>query len=415
MSAATDPNAVMLEFLSRFHRIAGVSFYAMVMVDGLEQGQYRVVESGRLDDASVFENVDLSPDSIWDVTETLPVCTGGLIGALIEGESPKGFGGLEITNDPVLGDKVSGMRSVLAVPVFRDGEIHFWALMFRTAENPPEMHEARMAVANANLLSRGIDYLTAVQESQRLNERLNQQLLEVAQVQQSLLPTKRPAIPGFSIATSYLTSDDAGGDYYDFFEHPNGLWGLVIADVSGHGAGAATVMAMLHAILHADVGDDIDPASVIRRANRHLTRHLRDGTFVTAFYGLLDPETGTLKYSSSGHNPPRLKPAGSEDEIRSLSVAAVPPLGLIDDYEPLTESVQLEPGDTLILYTDGITEAFNRQREMFGVEGLDASLTDCAGNPDCVIESIHRSLYAHTGTRRRADDQTLVVVQRMPS
>jgi sigma-B regulation protein RsbU (phosphoserine phosphatase) len=119
-----------------------------------------------------------------------------------------------------------------------------------------------------------------------------------------------------------------------------------------------------------------------------------------------------LEYSRSGHNPPLLK-RGNSGRVRLLDGASTFPLGIFGDYEPPSERVQLDPKDTIVLYTDGITEAFGPGgvSDMFGLDGLRASLNECSGAPECVVDSVHAALYRHTGSRDRDDDQTIVAFQ----
>jgi sigma-B regulation protein RsbU (phosphoserine phosphatase) len=193
---------------------------------------------------------------------------------------------------------------------------------------------------------------------------------------------------------------------------PDGRLGVLVADVSGHGAGAATIMAMMRAILHCYSGGDGSASSVLRFVNQRLLGSRLEGNFVTAFFGVYDPAKARLNYASAGHNPPRLYTAAT-GSIRGIEDAATLPLGISDDMDVWSEDVQLSPGDAIVLYTDGITEAFSGdgQRQMFGVEKLDEAIRTTAGRPDDIVESIHRSLFAHTQSRTRADDQTLVAMQ----
>ena len=231
-------------------------------------------------------------------------------------------------------------------------------------------------------------------------------------MQQALLPIEIPEIPDLSIATSYLTSQEAGGDYYDFFPLPGGRWGVLIADVAGHGAAAATVMAMLHAILHGYEGPEYDPAAVMRYANRRLGMHRIDATFVTAFFAVYDPADHRLTYARAGHNPPRLK-RGDTGEVCVLDDAPGLPLGITDEYDIQTGQLELDLHDTLVLYTDGITEAFSADREQFGTRRLDEALIVCSGEPECVVDSVHKALYQHTRSLSRDDDQTIVALRRV--
>jgi sigma-B regulation protein RsbU (phosphoserine phosphatase) len=169
-------------------------------------------------------------------------------------------------------------------------------------------------------------------------------------------------------------------------------------------------MAMLHAIVHGYGGSDYGPEAVLRYANKRLVAAGFEGSFVTAFAAVYEPAAATMRYARAGHNPPRLKD-GRTGEIRVLDGASAMPLGVVEPYEITSETVRLKPSDTVVLYTDGITEAFSPEREMFGVDRLDEALHGCTGQPDCVIDSVHTALYAHTHSRQRADDQTLVALR----
>jgi sigma-B regulation protein RsbU (phosphoserine phosphatase) len=134
-----------------------------------------------------------------------------------------------------------------------------------------------------------------------------------------------------------------------------------------------------------------------------------EGAFTTAFLAVYDPATGEFQFSRAGHNPPRWK-RGASGEVLSIEEAGSLPLGVFEPLGATSASIKLEPGDTIVLYTDGITESFNAKREMFGVSGLDAALEGCSGQPACVVDSVHAALYDHTHSRTRDDDQTIVAL-----
>ena len=199
---------------------------------------------------------------------------------------------------------------------------------------------------------------------------LDRELQVVGEIQRSLLPAELPRIEGFEVAAHYVTSARAGGDYYDFFPLSDG-WGIFIADVAGHGTPAAVLMAITHAIAHAQPGTHTPPGLLLGYLNRQLTRsYTRGGTFVTAFYAVLDPVKRTIRYAAAGHNPPRLVRGG---RVMSLDRTGSLPLGIMEQEYGEAE-VALERGDLLVMYTDGITEAMARGKvgeppRMFGVEG----------------------------------------------
>lgn len=257
---------------------------------------------------------------------------------------------------------------------------------------------------------------------------IDKEMKAVADIQRSLLPIELPKIPKLRLAASYQTSTRVGGDYYDFFPLPKldhepadaaHRWGILIADVSGHGTPAAVLMAVTHSIAHGFEHPSDEPGRLLKFVNERLCRGytIGNGTFVTAFYAIYDPNSNRLTYSSAGHNPPLLGRAG-RDKFMALDDAQGFPLGVdVGEIYP-DRSIELQPGDTLVLYTDGIVEARNESDENFGVERLEAAirlelnhsdvargLTDVSTVMESALAAV--ALYA-TG---QEDDRTLLVVQ----
>lgn len=357
----------------------------------------------------------------WRDWAKIPEHSGGVVGEILAQGVPTLATGLDTSRDELFGPFAGKIRSAMAIPTYDGAEALNWAIWFyESAEPPPESFFVE-TIMQTNLLGMATKNLVSRRQIESLNAELTRQFEQVAVIQQSLLPQKLPSIPGFVLATSYLTSTHAGGDYYDFFRFPSGRWGVLIADVAGHGAGAATVMAMLRAILHCyDACHDDEmrllPGEVMAFANRKLVESRLAESFVTAFFALLDPATGELAFTRCGHNPPRIKRDGSPS-IVTLEEPGGLPLGIADEIPLETGQARLGPGDTLVLYTDGIVEAFGPRgadgtREMFGVRRLDEALAGCSGEPECVVDSVHAALFAHTGVMERDDDQTLVVLRR---
>jgi sigma-B regulation protein RsbU (phosphoserine phosphatase) len=224
-----------------------------------------------------------------------------------------------------------------------------------------------------------------------------------------------PRLPGFELATFYQTSARAGGDYYDFFPLDGGQWGLFIADVAGHGTPAAVLMAITHAIAHSQPGTHTPPSVLLGYLNDQLARsYTREGSFVTAFYATLDPSTRMLTYARAGHNPPLLVRGG---RVLSLDQQGALPLGILEQQAYGQATVRLEPGDLLLLYTDGITEAMSpRQacgsRDLFGVERLDALLLDCgAASAEGCVAAVRSAVTAFSANAPPTDDQTLIAIR----
>jgi sigma-B regulation protein RsbU (phosphoserine phosphatase) len=233
----------------------------------------------------------------------------------------------------------------------------------------------------------------------------------VASIQRALLPTHTPNIPGVGVATYYQTSQRAGGDYYDFFPLPDGRWGILIADVSGHGTPAAVIMAITHSLAHTFPGPHDHPGRFLEYLNGRLhSRYTLDSSFVTAFYGIYDPAQRTLHYASAGHNPPRLKRC-DDGSLAALNAVGGLPLGLFADETYEAATMQLVRGDQLILYTDGVTEADNAQGRMFGLERLDRTLENCAVGAGDILRSVLEALIEFTGERPANDDRTLLILK----
>ncbi|MDB5325476.1 MAG: hypothetical protein JWM57_1045 [Phycisphaerales bacterium] len=352
------------------------------------------------------------PINAWTQREQLPLIEGGILSDLIWAGEAVILNDFRVDpNDPAA-EHLADVRSLSAIPLFDGGEALNMILVCRhdpgafTDEHFPEN------VWLSNLFGRSTGNLVTRKELQRAYDRLDRELRIVADIQRSLLPTELPKIAGIDVAAYYNTSEHAGGDFYDFFELPDGKLGIFIADVSGHGTPAAVIMAVTHAIAHTRPGQPTPPAEVLAFVNRHLCARYTNGTgtFVTAFYGVFDPKTRELHFASAGHNPPRLKRAkGGPNGIVESSPAL--PLG-IDADEPYHDAVQkLEKGDTLLLYTDGITEARSPDGELFGTERLDAAVSGCCQSSQTLIDSIIRRIADFSCGLPASDDQTLLVIR----
>jgi len=236
--------------------------------------------------------------------------------------------------------------------------------------------------------------------------------LELAQtVQRSLLPQQPPQIPGLEMAAFSRPAQIVGGDYFDFLNFNDGSHGLAIADVAGHGVSASLQMASLQTALHTLVPSSDSPAAVVQRIN-HLYRHnINFSSFVTLFLGMLDINTRTLTYCNAGHNPPLVfhpdrHPTGGTTWLQPTG----PAIGLVEGSDFQARTIPLLPGDILLLYTDGVTEATNQQREQFGAQRLAAFVQDEWQQPARELaRALRASLEAFSVGQPLADDTTLVV------
>jgi serine phosphatase RsbU (regulator of sigma subunit) len=246
-----------------------------------------------------------------------------------------------------------------------------------------------------------------------LLERAQAQLtseLEVARALQiAILPATFPAHSGCDGAARMIPATTMGGDFYDFIELPAGQVGLVMADVSGKGVPAAFFMAVARTTLRDLAPAAATPGACLAEANTLLCRQNPLDLFVTVFYCIVDPVTGVLRYANGGHNPPYLRRA--DGSVEALRGAGGLVLGAMPEVEFPDHAVQLRSGDRLVLYTDGVTEAFNAANEPYGDARLVAEIgTRGAGTAANLIDSICQSVTAFAGAAPQSDDITLIVL-----
>jgi serine phosphatase RsbU (regulator of sigma subunit) len=241
-------------------------------------------------------------------------------------------------------------------------------------------------------------------------ERIEQELQVAQLIQRQFLPRELPELSGWLVATYYQPAKAVGGDFYDFIELPDGRIGLVCGDVTGHGVPAALVMATTHSILRGDAPQLVSPAKVLERANNLLLQDIPPQMFVTCLYGVLDPATGRLRYANAGHNPPYVH-TGNGDGVVELRATGMP-LGAMPDMTYEEKEATLGPGDTLLLHSDGLVEAHDPERKMFGFPRLAQLMKGCSGGPE-LIQLLLGELDGFTGPGwEQEDDITLVALQR---
>jgi anti-sigma regulatory factor (Ser/Thr protein kinase) len=230
-------------------------------------------------------------------------------------------------------------------------------------------------------------------------------------IQQTLLPKKLPEIPGYKVAAHWQPARAVSGDFYDFFEFPDGKLGIIVADVTDKGVPAALVMATTRTLLREAAGHLVSPGSVLERANELLVPDIPKNMFVTCLYMLLDPQSGDLVFANAGHNLPVRCSTGSAEELRARGM----PLGLIPGMKYEEQRASLAPGESLLLYSDGLVEAHNPNGEMFEETRLLALLKSYSGGLAQIQASL-QELEAFTGPDwEQEDDVTLVAVEREPA
>ncbi|MGB5477195.1 MAG: PP2C family protein-serine/threonine phosphatase, partial [Thermoanaerobaculia bacterium] len=234
--------------------------------------------------------------------------------------------------------------------------------------------------------------------------------LEVARkLQSDLLPDTSPEIPGYTFAHSYRTANEVGGDYYDFQTLPDGRLAILMGDASGHGIAAGLLMAISNATLKTALDVDPDPEAVASLLNSALYRTGDRRAFMTLFYGLLEPLSGRLTFVCAGHPFPLLRKAGGQ--IQELGTGTLP-LGLRRGVDLQAQSVVLEDGDLLVLFTDGLPESVSGpDGDAFGFQKI-KQLLATVGSPDRVHDRILLAFDQHIGHEPLTDDLTLVVISK---
>lgn len=423
LSRATDAKAVLKEFAQGFERLYGPRGYVSLSTRGLQPGEYKITRM--ITDGVVQHLGDADP---WGTWSQIPVHRGGFFGRILRIAYPLCIRNLDIRDDPVVGDALARYGSLMAIPLFDNGEPLNWAITLKEDPDGYSIEELEESVLRSNLGGAMVRNAIMTKRLREVSDASLREVEQIARIQRSLLPSPIPEIPGLDIGVHYETFDQAGGDMYALRPlRPTkggrpigegccdrcGPWGILIADVSGHGPAAAVVMAMMQAIFDAYPREPKGPAEVLEHANYHLFTKRIEHQFVTALFAIYDPETRRLTYARAGHNPPvwmRRAEGGGWDMAHLDRVGGIP-LGILQDVSYEETTIQLQSGQTILFYTDGITEAESLTGEMFGVEGIESSLTECTGEPECAINHITSTLKNHQEHVRPADDQTIVVVR----
>jgi len=247
----------------------------------------------------------------------------------------------------------------------------------------------------------------AVAEKSR--DRLDHELASAGHMQRMILPKSLPEDPRVRFAATYQTSRHAGGDYYDVLQIDRDRFALVVIDVSGHGARAAIVMAMIRAVIHTSPCGMTDPACVLQHLNRHFEFLWDTSMFATAIVGVLDAGSRVLRVSSAGHMPPLLI---RRNHVTEIPVANAPLLLWSEMADPPVEEIRLEAGDRVVLYTDGITDRCGPNDSRFDLERVTNSFARNSGlEMRAMLADLDRELDAFACTEEPDDDQTVLAVE----
>jgi sigma-B regulation protein RsbU (phosphoserine phosphatase) len=372
---------------------------------GLERPDFRVTRF----------NLWTDPANPWTHWDRFPVQTGGLFAEWLYADEPRVVNDLLVPHGDPAGEYLAGQRSALSIPIYEDGVAMNAVVLTREEPDAFLPEQVPELVWMSNLFGRAAQTTALTHALREAYEAADAELRAIAEVQQGLLPATPPTVPGLDVAVHYRTACRAGGDYYDFFfPLPGWRFGVLVADVSGHGTHAAVLMALTHGIAHAAPVPPSRPGVFLTHLNRSLSARVsrHPGAFVTAFYAVIDPTRSSMTYASAGHVPPRLLRC-ADGSLVPLNKAQKLPLGVAPvEAEYPEQAIDLIPGDQVVLFTDGVTEAVNSAGDMFGTERLDAVL---ATRPQSAAELLGEMLgELETFTRKAppADDRTLLVIRR---
>jgi serine phosphatase RsbU (regulator of sigma subunit)/anti-sigma regulatory factor (Ser/Thr protein kinase) len=317
---------------------------------------------------------------------------------------------LELDSPALAALRAEGTR--LVVPLISQGELIGLLRLGPRRSEQEYSHDDRKLLddlaAHAAPAVRVAQLVRQQQAEIRDRERIEQELKVAQLIQQQFLPRELPDLPGWHVAAYYRPARAVGGDFYDFIDLPDGQMALVVGDVTDKGVPAALVMATTHSVLRGEALRLVAPGEVLRRANELLLDEMPPHMFVTCLYAILDPASGRLRFANAGHNLPNLRRKDGVTELRAAGM----PLGLLPDMDYEEHETMLEPGDSLLLHSDGLAEAHSPDGEMFGFPRL-AKLCGERGGGEALIDLLLDELASFTGPAwEQEDDITLVTLQR---
>jgi sigma-B regulation protein RsbU (phosphoserine phosphatase) len=311
-------------------------------------------------------------------------------------------------------DDATGYRtkSMITVPLKVGERITGVAQVINRLDNKPfDKDDLELFIALCSLAAIAIEN-AKMHKSLMEKQRLVKDMEFARTVQESFLPQKTPEIAGYQFSAHYTPAQEVGGDFYDFIHLDRNHTGIVIGDVSGKGVPAALYMAKLGSDLRTLAFTEKDPAAALERLNDLLAERSRRGMFATLLYIELDSQTGTLSISNAGHLPLIIKK--TDGSVKKLTTTGGSPLGILTGMKFGQESATLDPGDIVILYTDGIIEAMNAREELYGYERFEALIRIAPAHPEGLKSAIIEDVNKFTGLSPQHDDMTMVCFGSIP-
>jgi serine phosphatase RsbU (regulator of sigma subunit) len=303
------------------------------------------------------------------------------------------------------------VRSMIAVPLQTNDRVI--GLIYVDSPNAIReftREDLNLLTVMANVAAIRIEHarLNEIEETERA---MAKEMHQAALIQERLLGTA-PAVQGLDIAAKTVASRAVGGDYYDFIKYPDGRVALMVGDVAGKGMPAALLMSSLQARVHVVFEEPDDLAKKMARLNKSTCANCPDNRFITFFACIADPQTGDVVYTNAGHNPPLVVRANGEFEMVQGAGGMI--LGILPMAQYQEAHVRLDPGDTLVLFSDGVTEEADPQDNQFGEERLAKLVASLHNRPASeIVQEIHRAVREFTQGAAAADDITVVVARRL--
>ncbi len=304
-------------------------------------------------------------------------------------------------------------RTILATPMRNPQQkiIGVVQVLNKLGDGPFTVRDERLLTAMAAQAAISIEN-ARLYEQEIQQQLVNQELETARNIQQSFMPQDSPDLEGWDVNMFWTPMREVAGDFYDFFRLPDGRLALVVADVSGKGIPAAMFMAVSQTVLRFAMTLDVSPDEMLHRTNRFLLDHQRSRMFATAFVGYLNPTEGRFEFASAGHNPPMhyCAASGMVEYLEAPGVA----LGVFRQATYTQDARNIEPGDVIVLYTDGITEAINENEEEFGEDRLETLLKQVAHlSAQQITDAIQHTVADFVDEQGVFDDETLVIIKRI--
>ena len=322
---------------------------------------------------------------------------------------------LELDSSPAL-EAMKAAEIKLVVPLVSQGEL------IGLLNLGPRLSQQEYSADDRKLLSdlsiqtapavRVAQLVRQQQQEAQERERIEQELRIARLIQQTLLPKTLPQLPGYEVAAYYQPAREVGGDFYDFLELDDGRLGVVVGDVTDKGVPAALVMATTRTILRASAQRLFSPGEVLKRANDALVTDIPPNMFITCLYAILEPESGHLVYANAGHDLPYRRLGGGDGVAEELRARGMP-LGLMPGMGYEEKEVILERGESVLFYSDGLVEAHDPKREMFGFPRLQGLVGTHRTGGSSLVGFLLSELTRFVGEGwEQEDDITLVTLER---